>query len=92
MIEVAMVHHFNEQNRRDIGIVWLIIGCLFLFCGFSGGLVFFLLGGTWLASALGGGPGLFRLKPNFMLALLKIVTVVLLGMGAFILFLNAIAV
>jgi hypothetical protein len=85
-----MVHHFNEQNRRDIGIVWLIIGFLLLLCGFSGGLVFFLLGSAWLASAFGEGLELFRLKPDFMRAILKIVTVVLLGMAVIVLFLNAI--
>jgi Na+/proline symporter len=85
-----MVDHFNEQNRRDIGIVWFIIGCVFLFVGYSGGIVFFLLGGAWLASALGQGLELFRLKPDFMRALLKTATVGLLGIAGFALLLNAI--
>jgi hypothetical protein len=85
-----MVDHFNEQNRRDIGIVWFIIGCVFLFGGYSGGIVFFLLGGAWLASALGQGLELFRLKPDFMRAILKIATIGLLGIAGFTLFLNAI--
>ena len=32
-----MINHFNEKNRRDLGIVWLIAGLIFLFSGFSGG-------------------------------------------------------
>ena len=50
-----MVNHFNEKNRRDLGIVWLIAGAIFLFSGFSGGIIFLLLGVVWLASSDGRG-------------------------------------
>jgi len=61
-----MANHFNEKNRRDLGIVWLIAGLIFLLTGFSGGTIFLLLGVVWLASSNGRGLTLFRDNPDDM--------------------------
>ena len=85
-----MVNYLNEKNRRDLGIVWLIAGLIFLFSGFSGGTVFLLLGVIWLASSNGRGLMLFRDQPDNMRALLKGVTVGLLILAMIVLIANAI--
>jgi hypothetical protein len=85
-----MVKHFNEKNRRDLGIVWLIAGAIFLFSGFSGGTIFLLLGAVWLASSDGRGLELFRDKPDDMRTLLKVTTIGLLVLASLILVANAI--
>ena len=85
-----MVNHFNEKNRRDLGIVWLLTGLIFLFSGFSGGTIFLLLGVIWLASSDGRGLTLFREKPDDMRTLLKWTTIGLLILASIILIANAI--
>ena len=85
-----MVNHFNEKNRRDLGIVWLIAGLIFLFSGFSGGVVFLLLGIIWLYTSNGQGMTLFRDKPDDMSALLKKATIGMLVLASVILIANAI--
>lgn len=85
-----MVNYSNESNRRDLGIVWLITGLIFLISGFSGGSIFLLLGLLWLASSNGKGLTLFRDKPDNMRALLKITTVGLLILASIVLVVNAI--
>ena len=85
-----MVNHFDEKNRRDLGIVWLIAGLLFLFSGFSGGIIFLLLGTIWLATSDGKGLKLFRDKPDDMNILLKKATIGLLILASVILVANAI--
>ena len=85
-----MVNHFNEKNRRDLGIVWLLTGLIFLFSGFSGGTIFLLLGVIWLASSDGRGLTLFREKPDDMRTLLKWTTIGLLIIASIILIANAI--
>ena len=85
-----MVNYFNEKNRRDLGIVWLIAGLIFLFSGFSGGVIFLLLGIVWLASSNGQGLLLFRNKPNDMSDLLKRATIGMLILASVVLIANAI--
>jgi len=85
-----MVNYLNEKNRRDLGIVWLIAGLIFLFSGFSGGTIFLLLGILWLASSNGRGLTLFRDKPDNMRALLKGATIGLLILATVVLIANAI--
>ena len=85
-----MVNYLNEKNRRDLGIVWLIAGLIFLFSGFSGGTIFLLLGIVWLASSNGRGQVLFHDRPDDMRSLLKKVTIGLLILAAVILIANAI--
>jgi hypothetical protein len=85
-----MVNHFNEKNRRDLGIVWLIAGLIFIFSGFSGGTVFLVLGIIWLASSDGKGLLLFRDKPDDMRTLLKGTTIGLLVLASVVLIANAI--
>lgn len=85
-----MVHHFNEQNRRDLGVVWLIIGLVFLFSGFSGGLVFLALGGAWLATSMGSGLERFREKPERMQSILKRLTIAFLALAVVLLSINAV--
>jgi len=80
----------NEKNRRDLGIVWLIAGLIFLFSGFSGGTIFLLLCILWLASSNGRGLTLFRDKPDNMRVLLKGATIVLLVLAMIVLIANAI--
>jgi len=85
-----MVNYLNEKNRRDLGIVWLIAGLIFLFSGFSGGTIFLLLGILWLASSNGRGLTLFRDKPDNMRVLLKGATIGLLILATVVLIANAI--
>lgn len=85
-----MVNYVNEKNRRDLGIVWLIAGLIFLFSGFSGGTIFLVLGILWLASTSGKWLILFRDKPDDMSILLKRVTTGLLVFASVILIANAI--
>jgi len=85
-----MVNYLNERNRRDLGFVWLIVGLVFLFSGFSGGAVFILLGVIWLVTSDGKGLRLFRSKPENMRTLLKGTTFLLLALALMILLLNAI--
>jgi hypothetical protein len=85
-----MVNYLNEKNRRDLGIVWLIAGLIFLFSGFSGGTIFLLLGIVWLASSNGKWLALFHDRPDDMRSLLKKVTIGLLILAAVILIANAI--
>jgi len=85
-----MVNHFNEKNRRDLGVVWLIAGLIFIFSGFSGGTVFLVLGVVWLASSDGKGLSLFRDKPDDMRTLLKGTTIGLLVLASIVLIANAI--
>ena len=85
-----MVNYTNENNRRDLGIVWLIAGLIFLMSGFSGGTIFLLLGIVWLASSNGKGLTLFRDKPNDMRTLLKGATIGLLILASVVLVINAI--
>lgn len=85
-----MVNYTNENNRRDLGIAWLIAGAIFLISDFSGGSIFLLLGLLWLASSNGKGLMLFRDKPNKMRILLKVTTIGLLLLAAVVLVVNAI--
>ena len=85
-----MVNYSNEKNRRDLGIVWLIAGLIFLFSGFSGGTILLLLGSLWLASSNGRGLTLFRDQPDSMSALLKGITIGLLILAIVVLIVNAI--
>ena len=85
-----MVNYSNEKNRRDLGIVWLVAGLIFLFSGFSGGTIFLLLGVVWLASSNGRGLVLFRDQPDDMRTLLKGATIGLLILAMVVLFINAI--
>jgi hypothetical protein len=85
-----MVNYTNENNRRDLGIVWLIAGLIFLISGFSGGSIFLLLGFLWLASSNGKGLTLFRDKPDNMRTLLKVTTIGLLILASAVLVVNAI--
>ena len=85
-----MVNYSNEKNRRDLGIVWLIAGMIFILSKFSGGVILLLLGLVWLASSNGRGLILFRDKPDDMSVLLKRATVGLLVLTSVILIANAI--
>ena len=85
-----MVNYFNEKNRRDLGIVWMIAGLIFLFSGFSGGAIFLLLGVIWVASSNGQGLILFRDKPDNMRNSLKFTTISLLVLASIVLIANAI--
>lgn len=85
-----MVNHFNEKNRRDLGIVWLIAGLVFILSGFSGGTIILVLGIVWLASSDGKGRTLFRNNPDDMRTLLKGTTIGLLILASVVLIANAI--
>lgn len=85
-----MVNHFNKRNRRDLGIVWLVVGLIFLFSGFSGGFIFLVMGALWLASSNERGASLFSAQPDHMRTLLTGATVVLLLLALVILLANAI--
>jgi len=85
-----MVDYFNEKNRRDLGIVWLIAGLIFILTGFSGGTILLLLGAVWLASSNGKGLSLFQDKPEDMRTLLKGTTIGLLMLASIVLIVNAI--
>ena len=88
--ELQMVNYKNENNRRDLGIVWFIAGLIFLLSGFSGGIIFLLLGIVWLASSNGKGLLLFQDNPEDMRALLKRTTIGLLVLASVVLIVNAI--
>ena len=85
-----MVNHFSEQNRRNLGIVWLIVGVVFILSGFSGGFIFLLLGIMWLVTSDGKGLALFRNEPVSMQNLLQRATIGLLVLASVILVANAI--
>ena len=85
-----MVNHFSEQNRRNLGIVWLIVGVVFILSGFSGGFIFILLGILWLVTSDGKGLALFRNEPASMQNLLQRATIGLLVLASVILVANAI--
>lgn len=85
-----MVNYLNEKNRRDLGIVWLIAGLIFIFSGFSGGTIFLLLGIVWLASTNEKGSSLFHNNPENMRTLLKRTTIGLLLLASVVLISNAI--
>jgi hypothetical protein len=85
-----MVNYSNEKNRRDLGIVWLIAGMIFILSKFSGGVILLVLGLVWLASSNGRGLILFRDKPDDMSILLKRATIGLLILTSVILIANAI--
>ena len=85
-----MVNFLNEKNRRDLGFVWLLIGLIFLFNGFSGGSLLLLLGIIWLATANEKGLLLFQENPNNMRAFLKNITIGLLVVTLIVLTFNAI--
>lgn len=85
-----MINYLNERNRRDLGFVWLVVGLVFLFGGFSGGAIFLLLGILWLVTSDGKGLRLFRSKPENMRMILKGTTILLLVLASVILLLNAI--
>jgi hypothetical protein len=85
-----MVNYTNENNRRDLGIVWLVTGLIFLMSGFSGGTILLLVGLVWLASSNGKGLALFRDRPDDMSTLLKLTTIVFLILASVILVANAI--
>jgi len=74
---MKLEQHFNERNRRDLGIVWFIIGLIFLISGLSGGMLFFLLGLIWLASAKGEGLEWAREHPGLMKSGLMAVSIAL---------------
>ena len=74
---MKLEQHFNERNRRDLGIVWFIIGLIFLISGLSGGMLFFLLGLIWLASAKGEGLEWAREHPGLMKSGLLAVSITL---------------
>ena len=75
---MKLEQHFNERNRRDLGIVWFIISLIVMLGGFSGGLVFSLLGVIWLASARGEGLEWAREHPDLMKTGLLAVTIVMI--------------
>jgi hypothetical protein len=80
---MKLEQHFNERNRRDLGIVWFIIGLIFLIGGLSGGIVFFLLGLIWLATARGEGLEWAREHPGLMKSGLLTVTIALTLLALF---------
>ena len=86
-----MVNYSDERNRRDLGFVWLLVGLVFLFSGFSGGTVFILLGVVWLATSMNEkGVHLFQNSPENMNTLLKRITILMLVLASVVLLLNAI--
>ena len=86
-----MVNYSDERNRRDLGFVWLLVGLVFLFSGFTGGTVFILLGVVWLATSINEkGVHLFQNRPENMHALLKRITILMLVLASVVLMLNAI--
>jgi len=86
-----MVNYSNERNRRDLGFVWLLVGLVFLFSGFSGGTIFLLLGAVWLATSIHEkGVHLFQDSPENMNTLLKRITILMLVLASVVLLLNAI--
>lgn len=87
---MKLEQHFNERNRRDLGIVWIIIGLIFVISGFSGGLVFFLLGLIWLASTKGNGQEWARENPGLMKTRLLVVSITLILLAFYFLIRNII--
>ena len=87
---MKLEQHFNERNRRDLGIVWFIIGLIILLSGFSGGMVFFLLGLVWLFTASGGGLEWAREHPDLMKTSLLGATIALVLLAFYFLTLNII--
>ncbi len=87
---MKLEQHFNERNRRDLGIVWFIISLIILLGGFSGGLVFFVLGLIWLASARGGGLEWAREHPDLMKTGLLTITIALILLALYFLVQNII--
>jgi len=85
-----MVNYLDEKKRRDLGIVWLIVGLIFLFSGFFGGSILLLLGVIWLATSDGKGLQLFHDKPGNMRTLLQRTTIGLLVLASVVLVANAI--
>ena len=86
-----MVNYSDERNRRDLGFVWLLVGLVFLFSGFTGGTVFILLGVVWLATSMNEkGVHLFQNSPENMNTLLKRITILMLVLASVVLLLNAI--
>jgi hypothetical protein len=85
-----MVNYLSEKNRRDLGIGWLIAGLIFLFSGFSGGMILLVLGILWLATTDGKGLMFFRDKPEDMGIKLKRLTIGLLALATVVLIANAI--
>lgn len=87
---MKLEQHFNERNRRDLGIVWIIIGLIFAISGFSGGLVFFLLGLIWLASTKGNSQEWAREHPRLMKTRLLAVSIILILLAFYFLIRNII--
>jgi len=85
-----MVNFLDEKNRRDLGIVWIVAGLIFLFSGFFGGSVLLLLGAIWLYTSNGKGLQQFYDKPEDMSILLKRTTTALLILTLIVLIVNAI--
>lgn len=85
-----MVDYLNEKNRRDLGIVWLIAGLIFLFNGFSGGTVLLFLGAVWLLTSNEKGVILFQDNPENMRTLLHRGTIGLLVLTTIVLIVNVI--
>lgn len=85
-----MVNYSSEKNRRDLGIVWVIAGAIFIFSGFSGGIGLLLLGFIWMITSNQQGVKLFQDKPDNMRTILQWVTVGLLVLTSAILIINAI--
>lgn len=87
---MKLEQHLNERNRRDLGIVWFIIGLIILISGFSGGLAFFVLGTVWLLTASGSGLEWARANPNMMKTSLLSATVALILLALYFLTLTII--
>jgi len=87
---MKLEQHFNERNRRDLGIVWFIISLIILLGGFSGSLIFFLLGLIWLASARGEGLEWAREHPGLMKTGLLTITVAMILLAFYFLVKNII--
>ncbi|GAB4426798.1 MAG: hypothetical protein Kow002_15940 [Anaerolineales bacterium] len=87
---MKLEQHFNERNRRDLGIVWFIIGLIILLSGFSGSMVFFILGTVWLASSSGSGLEWAREHPGLMKTGLLGITIFLILLALYFLTLNVI--
>lgn len=85
-----MVDYLNSKNRRDLGIVWLIAGVIFLMNGFSGGIVLLILGIIWLVTSNEKGVMLFEAQPENMRILLQRTTVGLLVVTSVFLIINVI--
>jgi len=89
-IGMKLEQHFNERNRRDLGIVWFIISLIVMLGGFSGGLVFSLLGLIWLASARGEGLEWAREHPDLMKTSLLAITIIMILLALYFILQNII--